>query len=733
NAGMEDILSQAGGLNPNTPVTITQDECSEYGGTWSYGKKTTLEGHDDWDYIQNSKLGRLVIAERAEPSSVLLHPVPSERIEFGTILKTDEHGQTTVTVTMPWTERFWRLSDVTFKITVDDTVLENRPLVKFVLPKCDLTKSPGDENRSDTDKDGICDRWEYRKGVDWDCYTNDLEGNDDDCDGVIDLALPEADPRHKNISLEMDRLPGIAVPNLQPVIDAFADPNNGVLNPDGTNGIILTIEPGEEITTINGETVYRGHVFDVRCDEDNLNNDFTSGPDSRLPSEQGTQYPNPWNGFKGSICITDKHPHGDTAMVPLIKHGYPAGSPRLTPSVTSCNSVPNRGWFGTAEQRDAANCEKIMMAKKHVFRYAVLGWDICAYKYGLSECGITGIAEVGGDDFVVALGALDHPVDGDDPLVGENRAKAYNSTFMHELGHNLGLRHGGHDDINFKPNYISSMNYSFNPFWSPEMPLTYSNREFSVLDETAFNEAHGIGGTAVEAQQLPTVRFFSDGEFIVTDSRVNEPVDWNQNQSATNEGVEIDINNDGYCSLPTTPSLSCPNDDAPLDGDELLCSERTAWLEAVKPWTAWVDGANDETHLAAEGWGLLRKPIEIAEACIPLIRSDLNNVTEFCRAQIRPIKFKSNKTTLGYCATYCANEEPFPHVGSCCKDKITAALGWGADPQLDIMNLVECVILVRTHPDNPQNAGMEDILSQAGGLNPNTPVTITQDECSEYG
>ena len=32
---------------------------------------------------------------------------------------------------------------------------------------------------------------------------------------------------------------------------------------------------------------------------------------------------------------------------------------------------------------------------------------------------------------------------------------------MHELGHNLGLRHGGGDDINDKPNYTSVLNYRY--------------------------------------------------------------------------------------------------------------------------------------------------------------------------------------------------------------------------------------------------------------------------------
>jgi len=33
---------------------------------------------------------------------------------------------------------------------------------------------------------------------------------------------------------------------------------------------------------------------------------------------------------------------------------------------------------------------------------------------------------------------------------------------MHELGHNLGLKHGGAEASNFKPNYISVMNYAYN-------------------------------------------------------------------------------------------------------------------------------------------------------------------------------------------------------------------------------------------------------------------------------
>ena len=43
------------------------------------------------------------------------------------------------------------------------------------------------------------------------------------------------------------------------------------------------------------------------------------------------------------------------------------------------------------------------------------------------------------------------------------------AAFMHELGHTLGLLHGGGDDINFKPNYVSVMNY----LWEMPQPWMY--------------------------------------------------------------------------------------------------------------------------------------------------------------------------------------------------------------------------------------------------------------------
>ena len=52
----------------------------------------------------------------------------------------------------------------------------------------------------------------------------------------------------------------------------------------------------------------------------------------------------------------------------------------------------------------------------------------------------------GASDFIVSLGSWTNGVGSDNEQAG---------TFIHELGHNLGLRNGGGDHFNYKPNYLS--------------------------------------------------------------------------------------------------------------------------------------------------------------------------------------------------------------------------------------------------------------------------------------
>ena len=67
-------------------------------------------------------------------------------------------------------------------------------------------------------------------------------------------------------------------------------------------------------------------------------------------------------------------------------------------------------------------------------------------------------------------------------------------TFMHELGHNLGLNHGGNEPLNFKPNYISVMNYMFQlDLWYLRRPLDFSEGKRDPLFEANLDENMGIG------------------------------------------------------------------------------------------------------------------------------------------------------------------------------------------------------------------------------------------------
>ena len=64
---------------------------------------------------------------------------------------------------------------------------------------------------------------------------------------------------------------------------------------------------------------------------------------------------------------------------------------------------------------------------------------------------------------------------------------------MHELGHTLGLHHGGQDSENYKPNYLSVMNYSYDMPWfkitnqgtnaKEVWRLDYSRSALMTLDE----------------------------------------------------------------------------------------------------------------------------------------------------------------------------------------------------------------------------------------------------------
>lgn len=120
---------------------------------------------------------------------------------------------------------------------------------------------------------------------------------------------------------------------------------------------------------------------------------------------------------------------------------------------------------------------------------------------------------------------------------------------MHELGHLLGLQHGGDEPTNFKPNYVSAMNYSFARASSMPFKLDFSREELFALDENNLNEALGIQFPAGTGTGLFTRFYDPSGAFQTVP--VEGPINWNS-LSPSDEVVTtgIDINNDAWCVTP---------------------------------------------------------------------------------------------------------------------------------------------------------------------------------------
>jgi len=296
----------------------------------------------------------------------------------------------------------------------------------------------------DTDGDGLPDDWELR-------------GYDADGDGVVDVDLPAlgADPRHQDLFVEMDSMPGLRPPLgvLDRITAVFA--SAPVANPDGTTGIRIHLDGGA--------------------------------------------YPG-----------TTAYDLGGAGQVPLDTN--------LSPYTTEIRALRSAHFAP---------------ARAEVFRYMV--W---ADRYG-DGCSSGVALGIPSDTFVVTLGDTCSWARTADQMVG---------TFVHELGHTLGLRHGGVDDTHYKPNYLSVMNYSFQLAGVPRTTgasyFGYSDDAHAVLDERALTESRGLG---LSAAGWRTTWYCPGSGTARTSGDAAGGIDWNCNGSvSTGTGaVRADLNKNG--------------------------------------------------------------------------------------------------------------------------------------------------------------------------------------------
>lgn len=123
-------------------------------------------------------------------------------------------------------------------------------------------------------------------------------------------------------------------------------------------------------------------------------------------------------------------------------------------------------------------------------------------------------------------------------------------TFMHELGHNLGLRHGGSDNVNRKPNFLSVMNYAFQLSGlkrDGEAGLfDYSmfpsgSQTLADLNESAIDERLGMGGSGSLLSRYTTT--WSCGSWQT--GSVVGGLDVDCDGTPAENTVSVDLNNDG--------------------------------------------------------------------------------------------------------------------------------------------------------------------------------------------
>lgn len=340
---------------------------------------------------------------------------------------------------------------------------------------------------ADTDGDGLFDQWES-------------DGIDHDGDGTIDvdLAAMGADPRHKDLFVQVSWMVspdegwctdgGVCIPPvagfsppsasaLERVGDAFA--RASVTNPDGQPGV-------------------RVH--------------FDAGPST--PEKYEIE---DFDGAGGSLPVAEW-------ADPLFPEGLPDGPVEDTAAYTEA--------FSPATDLQA---RWVPEQRRSAFTFVLYTGQL---ERGTErgEPGTLGVASGIPSDMIVVAKRHVTSV----PLEA--------MTVMHELGHTLGLGHGGPDDLNYKPNYLSIMNYGHAErgglvVGGDRGLLDYSRWHLAPLPESRLEEPAGITvTTGPRPEDVETVRYCAPEKRLKSewDTRVSpsdEPIDWNCDGDGTDTGI----------------------------------------------------------------------------------------------------------------------------------------------------------------------------------------------------
>ncbi|MFJ9521711.1 CARDB domain-containing protein [Kitasatospora sp. NPDC101801] len=377
---------------------------------------------------------------------------------------------------------------------------------------------------SDADQDGIADRDEGY-GI-----------RNPDNSVAVDLPAFGADPLHKDLFVELDYTPGTAPTHesLESVKRAFE--LAPLPNPKGGNGIRLHVDSGGRYDRGAMEGPPKG-----TCN-DGVDNDGFDGIDGADPNcadrDLGVE------DFRAT-CDNGLDDDGDglvDAVDPDCLAGENLGGGTAVPALDNCGL--DATFLQTRQDRHAA-------LRQRAFNYVVYttshvdsdgtGPDV--------DCGIGG--QGGGTNIVLYR---------DDA-----------GTLMHELGHNLGLAHGGDETHNCKPNYVSVMNYDVQSgiprtgggvivdFSPARIALDGSRRGRAPLDLLTENDLHE--NRALDLTDGVNNFVFMDDAGVKRRTPLDQFPDWNGDNptgygddGATTMSVNIDAAGPDDCKNTTKDS-----------------------------------------------------------------------------------------------------------------------------------------------------------------------------------
>ena len=401
------------------------------------------------------------------------------------------------------------------------------------------------EGCPDADGDGLCDDWE----------TSGMTVN-----GVfVDLPAMGAHPGHKDIFLQEDAMRQFDVwrtlpqpppagvkpaqvltpghthkPSIQAVanlVQAFAKSPN--MNPDNVTGIDLHVDcgwdclmkpkpAGQECAT--GEKTIDGTTY---CT-------WGTGPQNLGFSKANSELRH--NSCLGDTTIDDRG---------LFYQFRKPADKRTSACVRNFNENPDISPFFD----DLKALTLIPAGRSAAFHYGIfshsLGGDVQQGNgrlYGLSR-------SLPGSDIVLGMGYGVQQANRNMALWLETGVP------MHELGHNLGLRHGGADSVINKPNYLSVMNYLFAykglVVNNAQGAFDYSRfGDLPDLNERNLDEGTGInGGNNAIVMNLKNAKlgtiYYCPGPRTTLWKDAWTWIDWNCNGNLSPPGVHAYINRVG--------------------------------------------------------------------------------------------------------------------------------------------------------------------------------------------